>query len=147
MEAKRILMIDDDKGDTFLIKMLIEKGTLPLTFESMDDAEGALEVLLERFAHAPKTLPDMILLDINMPRMNGFEFQEALSKCKELNTIPVIFMTTSDSQSDVQRAYELGGNAYITKPSNLNGLKHILERLCDFWCNSVSFPSRSILPS
>ena len=85
---------------------------------------------------------DLILLDINMPRMNGFELKQRLSEISTLNTIPVIFLTTSSAPSDIDNAYKLGGNAYLTKPGDLGGMRRVVESFSAFWLRSAQLPQR-----
>ncbi|MEC9396918.1 MAG: response regulator [Myxococcota bacterium] len=141
-KTRRVLLIDDDLGDTLLLKKLIHAQAPDATIEIEQDPETALQKLEVCAARNLRELPDVILLDINMPRMNGFELKQRLSEISTLNTIPVIFLTTSSAPSDIDNAYKLGGNAYLTKPGDLGGMRRVVESFSAFWLRSAQLPQR-----
>ena len=141
-QTRRVMLIDDDLGDTLLLKKLLQVQAPNATIEIEQDLEAAFEKLQTCAEQTPRKLPDLILLDINMPRMNGFEFKTKLLESPELNTIPVIFLTTSSAPSDIDNAYKLGGNAYLTKPGDLSGMRSVVESFSSFWLRSAQLPQR-----
>jgi len=138
---RRVMLIDDDMGDTLLLKKLLLKHNNHLEIDVEQDPENALSKLEALAEHTPYKLPDVILLDINMPRMTGFELKEKLSQSPQLSKLPVIFLTTSAAPSDIDNAYKLGGNAYLTKPGDLGGMRQIVEAFVNFWLRSAQLPS------
>ncbi len=115
MIAKSILLIEDDELDVISFERALGKIDLPITLYTAFNGVEALEILTVR-----EIIPDIILLDLNMPRMNGVEFLEELRKHPSFNTIKVFIMTTSNENKDRTRAEELGISGYILKPMNFN---------------------------
>ena len=137
-----ILMADDDADDRMLAEMALKKSRLanPLVF--VEDGEELLEYLHHQGAYTAETAPrpGLILLDLNMPRMDG---RTALSKIKadeRLKRIPIVILTTSKSEEDIVRTYGLGVNSFITKPVTFDGLVSIVQALTHYWFEIVALP-------
>jgi CheY-like chemotaxis protein len=139
-----ILLAEDDYDDRYLIgEALDESGVESLLF-IVENGEDLLNYLKGRGAYTDREnypLPSLILLDLNMPRMDG---REALAEVKEdpdLRTIPIIVLTTSQADEDVQETYGLGITGFITKPMTFRGLVDVMKSIGNYWFNSVTLPS------
>lgn len=131
-----ILAVDDDPDDCEMIEMAMEETELPTTLQLLSDGEA----LLQHLSDPSNPIPDMILLDINMPRVSGLEALEKIKQHPKLKSIPVVMLTTSKNQSDVQRSYELGCNSYISKPVLFETLVGLMNMLCAYWIETVERP-------
>ena len=133
----KILVVDDDPGDTMLICDALAEGPHPSRVSTAPDGAAGLDHLR---AH-PAT--DLILLDLNMPRMNGHEVLAAIKADKELCHIPVIIFTTSDAPDDVMNSYRLHGNAYITKPVDFEKFGRVIQQIGHFYDEVALLPRPS----
>ena len=144
-ETKRdpvILLIEDNPGDVLLIKEALQEIGSSVSLQSVRDGEAALAFLQCDEPHGDVPSPTLVLLDLNLPRMNGLEVLRRIRDDKRLHALPVIILTTSEAPEDVERAYALQANAYITKPANLDALFHMVETLEDFWFSIARLPAR-----
>jgi len=145
-KPKVILLADDDPDDIEMTRRALTKNDLGLEIFTVGDGEELVDFLNHRGAHAPPArspTPSLILLDLNMPKMGG---REALAKIKsdpKLRSIPVVVMTTSTAEQDILRAYELGSNAFISKPITLAELVDITKVLGQYWFGIVKLPKPS----
>ncbi len=143
-ELVHILMADDDPDDRMLAAQALRQYRLKNGLLFVEDGEELLDYLRCRGKYADAgrfPRPDLVLLDLNMPRKDG---REALSEIKsdpQLRRIPVIVLTTSRAEEDVLRSYDLGANAYITKPVTFQGLAEAMRALSIFWFELVKLPS------
>jgi CheY-like chemotaxis protein len=124
----RILLIDDDPDHVLLIRRALRDLGNERTVDAISDGEQALE----RLQSAEKS-PDLILLDINMPGYSGFDVLVQIRRDERLKCIPVVMLTSSDTQSDITRAYELGASGYIAKPSHYQDLRAVLGNTVLYW--------------
>lgn len=124
----RICLIDDDVDHVMLIRRAIRDYEAETEIHAVNDGSEALAWLRES-----TTRPDLILLDINMPGLTGFEVLESIKSDSRLKTVPVVMLTSSDLSSDVARAYELGASGYISKPSYLHDLRAVLGNTLMYW--------------
>jgi chemotaxis family two-component system response regulator Rcp1 len=134
-----ILLVDDDEADVLLTTQMLKRGKLLLEVKVANDGEEALE-LLKGLVERDESLPDIILLDINMPRLNGFETLKRLRAQETLKSVPVVMLTTSDAPQDVKRVYELGANCYISKPVTFEQFQKVITLLKEFWFTVVKLP-------
>ncbi|PZA08671.1 MULTISPECIES: response regulator [unclassified Meiothermus] len=134
----RILLVEDNPADVFLMEAALELGELPHTLLLARDGQEALELL--RGARSQDSLPDLILLDLNLPRLSGFDVLQAIRQDPQLSHLTVVVFTTSNAHSDVQRAYALQANAYVVKPPGLDDLLRIISQLKSFWFEAASLP-------
>jgi CheY-like chemotaxis protein len=144
-KAATILLVEDSPADQTLVKRGLEKSSIPPTLHIVEHGEAALEYLRRQGAYQDPTKsprPDIILLDINMPRMNGKQLLKEIRKDPNLRTIPVVILTTSQADQDIQEAYTLGVNAYITKPDDVSDYLSMVRSLDRFWLHTVVLPSR-----
>lgn len=129
-----ILLIDDDLGDQKLIKTSLRAQKIANKVFSVESAEDALLYLELSEAHDPVSpLPDIILLDLNMPGMGGKAFLKEIKNSPNLSRIPVVILTTSDAEEDILESYQLNAAGYVKKPVTLEGFQKALGTLEDYW--------------
>jgi len=137
-----ILLAEDNPGDVMLTRKALEQGKLANNLHVTTDGVDALEFLRQDGEYEDAPRPDLILLDLNMPRKDGQEVLEELRADDELRRIPVVVLTSSESEEDIVRSYELNANAYLTKPVDFDGFVEIVNRLENFWFQVVKFPEK-----
>ena len=138
-----ILLAEDDPNDVFLIKRALKKGGINNPVQVVHDGREARDYLEGNGKYADRQrhpLPELILLDIKMPRMTGLEVLEWLRKVDDLKRLPVMIMSSSDRQDDINRAYESGVNAYLVKPNAFEDFVNVLKKTTDFWKDAVAHP-------
>jgi CheY-like chemotaxis protein len=131
-----ILLVEDDPNDILLMQRAFNRARLANPLEVVTDGEEAIEYLSGTGKYADREhypMPLMILLDLKMPRRNGFEVLEWLKEHPEFSQIPVVVLTASDQQPDVEKAYRLGARSYLTKPGRLEDLVQLMMRLQGYW--------------
>jgi CheY-like chemotaxis protein len=130
-EAFRILIADDETDDQMLMKAGLAKATIKVEVDAVSDGAEVLDYLLRRgeFKHLGHT-PDLLLLDLNMPKVDGFQVLTEIRKHKHLNDLPVYVITTSRHIDDWDRALELGANGFYSKGSKEDDLRHIMQEVC-----------------
>lgn len=141
-----ILMADDDPEDVIFAEEALEEARLANDFRSVADGEELMDYLHQRGAYgdgrrAPR--PGLILLDLNMPRKNGFEALEEIKADPQLRHIPVVVLTTSRAEEDVYRSYDLGVNSFISKPVTFQGLVKVMKVVGRYWFEIVARPNNS----
>ena len=142
-EPITILMADDDPEDVMLAEDALEEARLANNFYAVGDGEELLDYLHRRGKYsdpADSPRPGLILLDLNMPRKNGFEALEELKKDPSLRQIPVVVLTTSRAEEDVYQSYDLGVNSFISKPVSFDGLVEAMKVLGKYWFEIVARP-------
>jgi two-component system, chemotaxis family, response regulator Rcp1 len=137
-----VLLVEDDAGDVELTRCALRKSRFQVILSTVDNGEKALAYLTRQAPYGDATRPDLILLDLNLPRMDGREVLKELKEDDELRSIPVVILTTSDADSDVRQAYRLGANCYVTKPVNLTRFNEVAELIETFWFQVVQLPER-----
>jgi CheY-like chemotaxis protein len=137
-----ILLAEDNPGDVMLTRKALEQGKLANNLHVTTDGVDALEFLRQDGEYEDAPRPDLLLLDLNMPRKDGQEVLEELRADDELRRIPVVVLTSSESEEDIVRSYELNANAYLTKPVDFDGFVEIVNRLENFWFQVVKFPEK-----
>jgi len=141
--AIRILIADDDADDRMLIADAFEEAHLSNPIDFVEDGVELLEFLKRQGKYTGLTgqpLPGIILLDLNMPRLDGRGALSEIRKDPELKKIPVVVLTTSQSEEDIVRTYDLGVNSYITKPVTFDGLVNVVQVLNKYWIQIVALP-------
>lgn len=135
-----ILLVEDDPGDRLLTQKSLAQTQLDVNLHIAEDGEEALSFLRKegKFANAP--VPDLILLDLNLPKLNGREVLTQIRHDPELTHLPVVILTTSKAHADVMNSYRLHANSYITKPIDLNQFRDILTSLQTFWFDVATLP-------
>ncbi len=137
-----ILLVDDNIGDVVLTKEALKSTHFHSHVSTANDGVEALDFLHRRgkFPNAPK--PDLVLLDINMPRKNGCEVLREIRADRELATLPVVILTSSEAEDDIRRAYELGANCFVTKPVDLDDMVKAVQAIAHFWTTFAKLPRR-----
>ena len=138
-EPITILLVEDDPGDVVLVREAFEHDKVRNELRVASDGVYALEQLRD----LERPLPDLILLDLNLPRMDGRELLAEIRKDPRLTRIPVVVLTTSDAEADIVRSYELHANAYVTKPVDLNRFLKVVQEIDNFFVTVVKLPSRT----
>jgi CheY-like chemotaxis protein len=143
LERFVVLLADDDPNDILLTREAFAEGGIAAQLVTVGDGEELMEYLEQsgRYSTQPSPPPpNLILLDLNMPRKDGREALRDIRQNRRFKTIPVIAFTTSESEDEVSRIYELGANSYIAKPSSFDGLVEIMTRLTHYWFRTVTLP-------
>lgn len=138
----KILLVDDDPADARLIRRAVERGNIALDITWAEDGEVALARLRFEEPYADGRRPDLILLDLNMPKKDGTVVLAEIRADSDLQTIPVVILTTSRADEDVEKSYRLGANAYIAKPQDLHEFAKIIQGIEDFWFSVVLRPPK-----
>ena len=136
-ELANILLVEDNPSDVLLTQIAMKQCKVPSSLHVAEDGEDALAFLRREGSHGAAPRPDIILLDLNLPRMDGRELLAIIKRDEQLRTIPVMVLTTSDAESDVVQSYSLHANAYITKPVDMNQFVRIVKIIDDFWFGIV----------
>jgi chemotaxis family two-component system response regulator Rcp1 len=137
----RVLLVEDNPADIRLLREAFSDERDPHELESVVDGAEALDFVYRRSHYADKPRPDLILLDINLPKVDGHGVLAAIKAEPELMRIPVIMLTSSDSQSDVMKAYDRRANAYVQKPLDVCDYFRVVSQLTRFWLDVVQLPS------
>lgn len=138
-----ILMVDDDKDDRMMTERALRKNRVINPIRFLDDGEELINYLRRqaKFADpASSPRPCFILLDLNMPRMDGRRALEIIKSDPEFKKIPVVVLTTSQAEEDIVRSYDTGANSFITKPVSFDGLVNVMESLKNYWLEIVDLP-------
>jgi CheY-like chemotaxis protein len=138
-----ILMADDDEDDQILTADALQESKLANDFRTVNDGEELMDYLHHRGKHAPPASsprPGLVLLDLNMPRKDGREALREIKGDPALRSIPVVILTTSESEADIQKAYDLGVNSFIAKPVTFEGLVRVLRVATEYWFTIVRLP-------
>ncbi len=135
-----ILLVEDSPGDVRLTQEVLQEATIHNHLHVVVDGVEAMAFLYQtgRYQHAPK--PDLILLDLNLPKKDGREVLMDIKNSDRLKRIPVVVLTTSHAEEDILRTYNLHGNCYITKPVNLTQFIRVVKSIEDFWLSIVELP-------
>jgi two-component system, chemotaxis family, response regulator Rcp1 len=135
-----ILLVEDNEGDARLAKEALKDGKINNDLYHVKDGIEAMAFLKGEGEYKDAPRPDVILLDLNMPRMDGREVLEAISKVPQLIHIPVIVLTTSQSEIDIVKSYSLNANCYISKPVDFDQFINVVQSIEHFWFSIVSLP-------
>ena len=135
----QILLVEDNPGDVFLAKEALKESKMYSHLTVVHDGQAAMDYLTQK-NHPDAVRPDLILLDLNLPRKTGYEVLEEIKNDSRLSRIPVVILTSSEEETDIVRTYSLHANAYITKPVDLNQFIKIVNSIEDFWFTVVKLP-------
>ncbi|GGO19259.1 MULTISPECIES: response regulator [Micromonospora] len=138
----RILVVDDDPGDVLMIEEALADSDVDKIIDVVSDGEEAMEFLRAEGRHEQARRPDVILLDLNMPRMDGRQVLGAVKQDEDLRTIPIVVLTTSNADTDIVGSYTLQANAYVTKPIDLDDFNDVVRRIDEFFGRVVVLPKR-----
>ena len=140
MKNVHILLVEDNEGDILLTVEALEDGRIANVIEVARDGQEAIDKLESDLKN--NRLPDLILLDINLPKMNGHEVLERLKDTEGLKHIPVIILSTSSSEMDILKSYKNHANCFITKPVEIDEFVKAIESIEDFWFSIVKLPNQ-----
>jgi two-component system response regulator len=139
-------MVDDDEDDCILVEAALEEAHFNCTFRCIQDGCEMMDYLNRsgRYCNPEAApIPDLILLDLNMPKMNGRDVLKLLKTSPGFRSIPVIILTTSADMEDVKICYDLGANSYITKHSSFDGLRSAIETIKEYWIDVATLPPKT----
>ncbi len=135
-----ILLVEDNPGDVRLTKEALKEGKVYSNLHTVKDGVEAMEFLRHQGKYAGVPRPDIILLDLNLPRKDGREVLEEIKSDHDLKRIPVVVLTTSKAEEDVIRTYNLHANCYVTKPVDLEKFMVVVKTIDSFWLTVVTLP-------
>ncbi|KJH69588.1 response regulator [Aliterella atlantica] len=135
-----ILLVEDNPGDVRLTQEVLKEGKILNNLSVVSDGVQAIEFLQKRGKFAQSPHPDLILLDLNLPRKDGWEVLAEIKSSPNLKRIPVVILTTSQAEEDILSAYDCYANCYIAKPIDLEHFIQVIRAIEDFWLNVVKLP-------
>ena len=145
--VKKVLVAEDDPSDVFFLKRAFTLAGVPTALHFVRDGQEAIDYLEGENGYADREthpLPDLVLLDLKMPRMNGFDVLEWLRKQPGLKRLLVTVLTSSDQPQDINRAYDLGANSYLLKPHNSENLSELVIQVQKYWLELNRCPIRIV---
>jgi CheY-like chemotaxis protein len=140
-EPFSILLVEDNPGDIDLTREALRDAKVHIQLHVAMDGVEAIDFLRRRGSHVTAPRPDLVLLDLNLPRKDGREVLAEIKGDPELRTIPVVVLSSSEAERDILRSYELHANCYVTKPVDLDRLIEIVNSIEEFWMTIVKLPS------
>lgn len=135
-----VLLIEDSPGDVRLTQEAFREANSAIRLHVASDGVEAMAFLQREGAHARSPRPDIILLDLNLPRMDGREVLARIKEDDKLKTIPVVILTTSDAEADITKSYQLNANCYLTKPVQLDQFESLVKSINEFWLTKARLP-------
>jgi CheY-like chemotaxis protein len=135
-----ILLVEDSPGDVRLTQEAFKTANVAVHLNVVLDGIEAMAFLRREGVYADAPRPDLTLLDLNMPRMNGREVLAQIKKDDELKTLPIVILTTSDSEGDIVKSYELHANCYLCKPVQLTAFEDLVKSINEFWVTRARLP-------
>lgn len=140
------LLIEDNPGDVRLTEEVLRQTGVACNLSTMRDPEHALAYLRGEPAHAEKARPDLIFLDLNLPKFSGLEIIEEIRRTKGLEYLPIVVFSSTCNPAEIRRVYQLGGNCFVRKPIELDEFIRALTTCYEFWCGIVELPPREPKP-
>ena len=141
-DAFEVLLVEDNRGEARLVEEALSEVDAPVRLSTVVDGVEAMKFLRRTGIYAAVPRPDLMLLDLNMPRMDGREVLSEMKKDEHLRCIPVVVLSTSESDDDVMNAYNLNANCYIAKPVEMDKFIRVIQAIHAFWQTAVSLPSK-----
>ncbi|MEA2518306.1 MAG: hypothetical protein QOF49_386 [Chloroflexota bacterium] len=141
-----VLLVEDSPGDVRLTREAFRDANPAINLHVAADGVEAMAFLLREEPYAAAPRPDLILLDLNLPRMDGREVLARIKADAALMTIPTIILTTSESEADIVKSYQLRANSYLTKPVQLDTFENLVRSINDFWLTKAKLPARRTTP-
>ncbi|MBT2377630.1 chemotaxis protein CheY [Streptomyces sp. CB00316] len=138
-----VLLVEDDPGDELMTREAFEDNKIRNTLHVVRDGQEALDFLYRRGEYTDAPRPDLVLLDLNLPRYDGRQVLEQIKGDPELSLIPVVVLTTSSAEEDILRSYKLHANAYVTKPVDLDQFIAAVRQIDEFFVTVVRLPGRA----
>ena len=139
-EAVHILLVEDNPGDVRLTVEILKEAKVLNALDVAEDGVEALSYLRRKNGFEDKRRPDLVLLDLNLPKKDGRDLLAEIKKDPDLRRIPVVILTSSDAEADVIKTYDLHANCYITKPINLDQFMEVVKSIEHFWLTVVKLP-------
>ncbi|MBA3924020.1 MAG: response regulator [Nostocaceae cyanobacterium] len=136
-----VLLVEDNPGDARLTRIALEEGNMHIHLNVVEDGVEAMAFLRKQGKYAEVAHPDLVLLDLNLPKKSGTEVLAQIKADETLKRIPVVILTTSQADKDILEAYNLYANCYITKPVDFDQFVSIIQSIEDFWFTIVKLPS------
>ena len=136
----RLLLVEDNPGDVRLTREALRESKLNIRLHHVPDGVEAMRFLRRERPHEAAPLPDLVLLDLNLPRKDGREVLAEIKADEALRQVPVVILTSSEAEQDIARAYELHANCYVTKPVDLDQFITIVRSIEHFWFTIVKLP-------
>lgn len=136
-----VLLVEDNPGDVRLIRDAFTRGQVDTALHVVRDGKAALDYLYQRGEHAKAIRPDLVLMDLNVPKVNGFDVLADIRDDDALRMIPVVILTGSSAEGDITRGYKLHANAYVTKPFDPAAFDGVVRTLEEFWLTLVQLPT------
>ena len=143
----RLLLIEDNAADVHLFQELIANVAKPVTVEIMKDGESASDFLFHSAVNDRTSLPDLIIMDLNLPRKDGQTLLRELKAHRDLCRIPIVILSTSNSSGEICEAYALGAGAFVPKPTDIAEFQSVLKALIDFYFGAVALCSHDSRPA
>jgi CheY-like chemotaxis protein len=140
MKSVQILLVEDNEGDILLISDALAESKIINTISVVRDGQLAIDFLNQKKPFEEATLPNLILLDINLPKKNGQEVLKYIKESTKLRQIPVVMLTTSSSKKDISDAYKNYVSCFITKPLDIHEFLNVVTKIENFWINIVQLP-------
>lgn len=137
-----VLLVEDNPGDAQLTKIALEEGKMQINLNVVEDGVEALLYLRRIGKYTAAAHPDLVLLDLNLPKKDGREVLEEIKADEALRRIPIVILTTSQSEEDVLKVYNLNANCYIPKPVDFERFVKIVQSIEDFWFTIVKLPPK-----
>ncbi|WP_426510353.1 response regulator [Dactylosporangium sp. McL0621] len=137
-----VLLVEDDPGDVLMTQEAFDEHKVRNKLNVVQDGEEALAYLRREGKYAEATRPDLILLDLNLPRVDGREVLQVIKEDQDLRRIPVVVLTTSQADEDILRSYSLHANAYVTKPVDFDSFIAVVRQIDEFFVSVVKLPPR-----
>ena len=141
MKSIHILLVEDNEGDIFLVTEALEEGKIINKISVAKDGKEAIDFVEKKGKYQNAERPDLILLDVNLPKKNGHEVLEHIKSQKNLKQIPVIMLTTSSAEKDISMSYKNHANCYITKPVDVENFLKVVHSIENFWISIVTLPA------
>lgn len=136
----RMLLVEDDPADILMTRKALERSKIAVDLDVVVDGEQALDFLRGVPPYEKRILPDLVLLDLNLPKINGHEVLEQVRADEMLRSIPVVVLTTSEADKDIVKTYALGANCFVSKPVGLDAFRQIVQEIETFWLTIVKLP-------
>jgi CheY-like chemotaxis protein len=137
-----VLLVEDSLGDVRLTREAFRDANASVRLHVANDGVEAMAFLRQEGDHIDAPRPDFILLDLNLPKMDGREVLAHIKEDQSFKTIPTVILTTSDAEADIVRSYQLQANAYLTKPVQLDAFESLVKSISDFWLKRVRLPKQ-----
>jgi len=139
-----ILLVEDDPGDTLMIREAFQDNKITNNLTCLTDGEQAVSYLRREGEYADAVRPDLILLDLNLPRKDGREVLAEIKDDDDLKVIPIVVLTTSAAEEDILRSYRLHANAYVTKPVDFEAFIEVVRQIDEFFVSVVKLPKPAV---